>query len=249
MNTSTSPDRSAAGEVVVVFDAASPGPLAVARRFQASGATAVAISHDPAATEIALTEDSPGLSLLGCDLAQADQVKNAFDRVQEAHGRLDSLFIWGSVDADGDTTPEATSMAVYDDIHNRVVRSAFVLSQQALPLLEKSDNGSVVTVASTAALRGRPGRAAFSAAAGALVGFSRALAFNYASRGVRVNILVSGSIDDDAATGVIGRASAATPMGIVGNSADLAGAGLFLSSPDARFITGALITVDGGETI
>jgi gluconate 5-dehydrogenase len=133
---------------------------------------------------------------------------------------------------------------------------AFALSRECGRRMTARRRGSIVMIVSMAALFGIPQVSAYTAAKGALVGLTRALATEFSPLGVRVNAIAPGWIDtamtrqahqNDPARRA--RILERTPMGRLGEPADVGYAAVYLCSPAARFITGAVVPVDGGASI
>jgi len=152
------------------------------------------------------------------------------------------------------TRAERVSIADWDAIMATNLRAAFLLCQAAgRPMLERG-RGSIVNVASIAALVALPRLAAYAAAKAGLVALTRVLAVEWAERGVRVNAVAPGWVPTELAEGVTSHPTigpqllAATPIGRFGTPEDVAGAVLYLASDSAGFVTGQVLCVDGGWT-
>ena len=129
------------------------------------------------------------------------------------------------------------------------VESVVLVTQAALPhLLERG--GSVVNVASVAGLGGDPGMTMYNTAKGALVNLTRSLAVEFAARGVRVNAVAPTLTNTDATADILAADVAEflrrIPMGRAAEPADIADVIAFLAGPDARFVTGVVLPIDGG---
>jgi len=143
------------------------------------------------------------------------------------------------------------------DVLNVHVTAAHALSRHvARRLLERDDGGHILLIASMASLIGLPQVSAYAAAKSALLGLTRSLAAEWSPRGVRVNAIAPGWIE----TPMLAQAMTAdparrdkvlarTPLGRFGATDDIAHAAVYLSSPAARFVTGACLAVDGGASI
>lgn len=150
-----------------------------------------------------------------------------------------------------DTTPEE-----FLNVLNTHVIGAHALTRAVLPGMIERGNGSVIFIASMAALFGFPLVVAYSAAKSAYVGMVRTLATEVSGKGVRVNAIAPGwidsvmmrkALDGDPARRdkILGR----TPMGRFGDADDIGWAAVYLSSPAAKFVTGTVLRVDGGASI
>ncbi|HLN07500.1 MAG TPA: SDR family oxidoreductase, partial [Xanthobacteraceae bacterium] len=111
-------------------------------------------------------------------------------------------------------------------------------------------SGSIVAISSIVGLTGNPGQANYAAAKAGLIGMVKSLAKEVGSRGIRVNAVAPGYIATDMTAELSdsqrGQVQASTPLGRLGTPEDVAGVVAFLCSPDAAFITGSVIRVDGG---
>ena len=125
----------------------------------------------------------------------------------------------------------------------------FLVAREAIREMLKSGGGTIVNTASMYGWVGSPGSAAYNAAKGGVINLTRSLALEYATRNIRVNALAPGFID----TPIIPEESkevlkTMTPMQRLGQSEEMAKAVLFMASDDSSFMTGNVLTVDGGYT-
>jgi NAD(P)-dependent dehydrogenase (short-subunit alcohol dehydrogenase family) len=126
----------------------------------------------------------------------------------------------------------------------------FHVVQAAFPALAESGDGRIVLISSASAVTGLPGQVAYTAAKAGIVGMARTLATEWASRGVRCNVVMPGMIATPKVKGLPDATreslTRSIPLGRIGETAELAGTVAFLLSPAAAYITGAVIRVDGG---
>jgi NAD(P)-dependent dehydrogenase (short-subunit alcohol dehydrogenase family) len=158
-------------------------------------------------------------------------------------------------------TPASMTEAVWDAQMDVNLKSVYLCCHHVLPIMEAQGSGSIINIASIAALRyiGKP-QVAYSATKAAVIQFTRATALMYAGKGVRLNTVVPGLIhtpligsladkyNDGDVEGLVKKRDAGVPMGKQGDSHDVAYAILFLASQCARHITGQKLVVDGGVT-
>jgi 3-oxoacyl-[acyl-carrier protein] reductase len=126
---------------------------------------------------------------------------------------------------------------------------AFYVTKRTIGDLVKKRAGSVIFVSSVSPFLGVPGQANYAASKAGLVGLARSLAGEVARRGVTVNVIAPGLIDTDMTKDLASAKDALlerVPLGRMGQTSDVAGVAVFLASDSARYITGAVLPVDGG---
>jgi NAD(P)-dependent dehydrogenase (short-subunit alcohol dehydrogenase family) len=195
------------------------------------------------------------------DVADAAAVDAAFAAVTGRFGRVDVLV--NNAGIPGSLVP---SDQMTEDDWDRVIavnlRGVFLCCKYAIPHLEASGHGAIVNIASTFGMVGAPATPAYAASKGGVIALTRQLAVDYGPRGIRVNAVSPGYVDNDmdqrrsrmtaeqAASNLAARQSAAAlqPIGRQADVAEIAAAVAFLASDDASFATGAVLPIDGGCT-
>jgi 2-keto-3-deoxy-L-fuconate dehydrogenase len=137
------------------------------------------------------------------------------------------------------TSAPDTSLEVWEDVFAVNSRGTFLTCKHAIPGMIERGGGSIVNMASIAGVVGLRDRAAYCASKGAVIAFTRALAVDHVAEGVRVNAVCPGTVDSPWAR---------QPMGRLGQPQEIAEAVLYLASDAAAFITGSVLTIDGGLT-
>ena len=242
------------GSVAIVTGAAGGVGLEVVRLLLAAGASVVAEDVDPAVTELE-TPDGRVAALVG-DVADSATARAAVDIALERFGHLDILVNNAArflLKPTLDTSDEE-----WDAVMRTNVRGVFVHSREALPRLAEDGGGAIVNVASISGVVGLSDQAAYSASKGAIVQLTRQLAVEWSPRGVRVNAVAPGAIDTpflrNAISGapeideVLAQIAASHPLGRISEPDEIAETIVFLASPRARFVSGAILMVDGGYT-
>jgi len=192
-------------------------------------------------------------SAVAADVTDSAEVDRAVAAVQERFGTVDILVH----SAGGSQRKPVLELA--DDEWKRLVGvnldSTFYVCRAAGRLMHAQGRGSIINIASAAGLRGRPNNAPYSAAKAAMINFSRALAMEWAPRGIRVNTLAPGrfltpltetemSVPEKYAAFVKN-----VPLGRIGRPEELKEIAVWLASDASAFVTGATIVIDGGQTL
>jgi 3-oxoacyl-[acyl-carrier protein] reductase len=182
------------------------------------------------------------------DVADAEQVKAGFKQVIEKFGRLDILVNNAAITRDG----LAVRMKVEDweAVLRTNLTGAYLCIQQALPTMMKARAGRIINLASVVAEMGNAGQANYVAAKAGLIGLTKAIAIEIASRNITVNAVAPGFIETPM-TDVLGdkvkeELKTRIPLGRMGSARDVAAAIVFLASDEAGYITGHVLDVNGG---
>ena len=207
-------------------------------------------SSPDAAAEVAESISSAGGEslLVEGDVSDESSAKAAVQQVLDRWGRIDILV--NNAGINRDRLLLRMSAEDWDEVLQTNLRGAFLCTRYVMPHLVKQREGRVVNISSVVGLSGNPGQANYAAAKAGLVGFTKAVAREVASRNITVNALAPGFIT----TGMVEELSEETrkkilgriPMGRFGSARDVAEAVAFLCSDGAGYITGQVLTIDGG---
>jgi NAD(P)-dependent dehydrogenase (short-subunit alcohol dehydrogenase family) len=239
-------------KVVLVTGGNSGMGLATARAFAAEGADVVVCGRNQATLDAAVLSLGPKALAVRADLARLDDIKRLVRVVQERHGRLDVLFANAGAARFG-PIGEMTE-AHWDEIMGANLKGLYFTVQQALPLM--TSGAAIVLNASVAAGKGKPGSTIYAASKAAVVSLGRTLGGELVGTGIRVNVVSPGPIETPIFAGLNMTPQAVAemktewaaynPMKRFGTTEEVARAVLFLASPDASYITGVNLAVDGG---
>lgn len=243
-----------AEKIAIVTGAGSGIGRAVAELFHAQGAKVVAadISGEEKATCDAL---GAGALPVTTDMSKRADVEALVARAVEEFGRLDALVncagIEGAPSLLGDYPDEQLDRVL--DVN---LKGVFYAMRAALPELRRSGRGAIVNFASTQALFAVPAASGYAASKGGVVSMSRVAALEYASSGVRVNVICPGLIDtpmmnrfrEASPPGALDQVVAATPLARLGRPEEMAQCAVFLASDESSYVTGHVLTADGGYT-
>jgi 3-oxoacyl-[acyl-carrier protein] reductase len=182
------------------------------------------------------------------DVADADQVKAGFKTVLEKFGKLDILVNNAAITRDG--LAMRMKLEDWDAVIRTNLTGAHLCTQQALATMVRARAGRIINIASVVAQMGNAGQANYVAAKGGLIGLTKAIAMEIASRNVTVNAVAPGFIEtpmtDVLSDKVKEELKTRIPLGRMGTARDVAAAILFLASDEAGYITGHVLDVNGG---
>jgi len=215
--------------------------LACARRLAADGLR-VAVTY--------LSSPPPeGLFGVKCDVRSVDDVDRAFSEVTDQFG--DSV---GVLVSNAGVTRDGLLLRMSEDDFTSVLdanlTASYRVAKRAARDMLRARQGRIVLMSSVVALLGSAGQANYAASKSGLVGLARSLARELGSRSITVNVVAPGVVATDMTAELgerrLAELTAAVPLGRVATPDEIAGVVSFLSSPDAAYITGAVIPVDGG---
>lgn len=234
------------GKVLFATGGGSGLAAATARRFAAEGGR-VAVADLDSDRAQAVAAELPGSVGIGCDVADEASVEQAVHQARERLGGIDCV-----LNAAGfvQFAPiEELSLADWNRMLAVHLTGTFLVCRATLPHLRAAGGGAIVNLASVTALIARPNLAAYSAAKGGIIAFSRQFALDAAAAGVRVNVVAPGSVRTPM-TGPVYE-STSLPASIqarMGEPEEIAATVCFLLSDEAGFFTGAMLVPDGGAT-
>jgi 3-oxoacyl-[acyl-carrier protein] reductase len=222
--------------------------LAVAGRLLAAGARVAVCGRNEASIEQAAAELGGETRAYVCDVSAAAAVDTLVRRVEEDLGLVSILVNNAGITRDG------LLMRMKDEDWAAVLRTsldgAFHCTRAVGRGMLRQRYGRIVNIASVVGVRGQAGQTNYAAAKAGLIGFTKAYAREVASRNVTVNAVAPGFIETGMTAGMeekaVAEATALIPLARTGAPADVAGVVAFLAGPDAAYITGAVIPVDGG---
>jgi NAD(P)-dependent dehydrogenase (short-subunit alcohol dehydrogenase family) len=201
--------------------------------------------------QVAVTSRSgpvEGFLTVKCDVTSADEVDAAFTQVEDELGPPEVVIANAGVTRDG------LSMKMTDEAFESVLDAnltgAFRVARRAIPRMMRARSGRLVFMSSVAGLTGSAGQVNYASSKAGLVGLARSLARELAPRNITANVVAPGPITTDM-TSALPEATLeglvnTVPLGRAGTPEEVAAAVVFLASPEAAYITGAVLPVDGG---
>jgi len=233
--------------------------LATSRAVLREGATVVITGRDTSrgeAAEAELQQTGGRVTYIRANVAHSDDVANMIDETLERHGRVDAAFN-NAANAEGTPGPFHESLDTdFDHMMDVCLRGVHLCMKHEVRAMLETGGGSIVNTSSVDALLPGPGTGAYAASKSGMTTLSRAVAREYADRGIRINVLTPGAFETpmllrDAATPEdrakrLDAYASRIPMGRVGRPEEAAEAALWLLSDRASYITGSELVVDGG---
>jgi 3-oxoacyl-[acyl-carrier protein] reductase len=240
-----------ANQVAVVTGAGRGIGRAIALRFAAEGADVVCVSRtarnsDKVADEVRGTGRKAWAHAV--DVTDSKAVAAVAERIVADAGRVDVLVNNAGVTRDG--LLMRMSEEDWDVVLNTNLRGAFAFTKAFSRILLKQRAGRIINISSVVGLIGNAGQCNYAASKAGLIGFTKSVARELASRGITANAIAPGFIDTDM-TAAMNEAARAEllkqiPLSSLGKPEDIAEAALFLAGPGGRYITGQVLAVDGG---
>jgi len=238
------------GKIALVTGASRGIGRAIATTLARQGATVVAAARadNAAETAAAITAAGGRAEAVSIDVTDSAALEALPGTIVAKHGRLDIL-----VNNAGITRDQLLMRMKRDDwdaVLATNLTAAFTLTQAAMRPMLKQRGGRIIAVSSVVGQMGNAGQTNYAASKAGLIGFSKALAREVASRGITVNVIAPGMIDTDMTRAINDKAqvdwAAQIPLGRLGTVDDIAAAACFLASDEAAYITGHVLAVNGG---
>lgn len=239
------------GKVAIVTGASRGIGRGIALALAEAGAVVVCAARDLARLEAVVAEIIAAggkANAHGVDVSSRESIEALIAGTVAAHGRIDVLVNNAGITRDGLLL--RMKPADWDEVITTNLTSVFISTQAVMKPMLKQRAGSIINIGSVVGLTGNAGQANYAAAKAGLIGFSKSVAREVASRGIRVNVVTPGFIETDMTNAMPEAAKqamlATVPLGRTGTPADIAGLVVYLASDASAYVTGQTVSVDGG---
>ncbi len=242
---------SLASQIAVVSGASRGIGRAIALKFAAAGADVVCLARTTENAEKTAAEiralGRQGWAF-GVDVADPASVSATADQILAAAGKVDILVNNAGVTKDG--LLMRMSEADWDTVLNTNLRGAFLFTKAFTRAFLKQRSGRIINISSVIGLIGNAGQCNYAASKAGLIGFTKSVAKEFGSRGVTCNAIAPGFVETDMTAVLDEKVKEGLlkqiPLGALGQPDDIAEAALYLAGPGGRYVTGQVLTVDGG---
>ncbi len=240
--------------IAIVTGGGSGLGLAIAEKFTCNGIETVIVGRDEEKLKKAKAQLGEKCHPMICDVSNLPSIPALIEKVIKKFGQIDVLVNNAGINMKKEFT-EVTDEE-FQQIITTNLCSVFAISREVVKEMLKRNSGSIIHISSMAAQYGLPKVIAYSASKTAIDGMTRAMAVELSPKGIRVNAIAPGFIETDMTAKALNsdperkqKVFGRTPMGYMGKPADIGEAALFLASETAKYITGIILPVDGGNSI
>lgn len=241
-------------QIVLITGSARGIGKEIAATFAQEGATVLIsdINAESAAqTAQEFVDQGYASSSFVCDVTNMDSVKEMVDKILDKYKRVDILI--NNAGVTKDNLLLRMSEPEWDAVLNTNLKGVFTCTKMIIKSMLKAKKGKIINIASIIGITGNAGQANYAASKAGIIGFTKSIAKEFASRNITANAVAPGFIQSEMTNKLNESTKEAIyktiPLGKLGTPKDVAGACLFLASGDADYITGQTIVVDGGMAI
>ena len=242
------------GKIAIVTGGGSGLGLAIAKKFTEAGIETIIAGRDKEKLNAAKSQLGELCHVIACDVSDLSSIPGFVSQVFKKFGQIDILVNNAGINM------KKEFVEVTDEDFQKVITTnltaVFVMSREVVKHMLERKTGCIINISSMAAQYGLPKVIAYSASKTAIDGMTRAMAVELSPKGIRVNAIAPGFIYSDMTAKALdsdperkAKVFSRTPMGIMGQPSDIGDAALFLASEGAKYITGVVLPVDGGNSI
>jgi 3-oxoacyl-[acyl-carrier protein] reductase len=241
-------------KIAIVTGASQGIGKTIAIEMAKSGATIFCLARNKEALDATIktiTEEGGKAYAFSCDISNNDDFKNISLNIFKNYGSIDILVNNAGITKDNLLLRMSDNQ--WDDVLNINLKGPFTCTRSVVKHMMKNKFGRIINITSIVGITGNAGQANYAASKSGLIGLTKSIAKEFASRGITANCVAPGwietSMTDQLNTEVKNKFLSQIPIGKMGQSKDIANTVIFLASDEAGYITGQTITVDGGRII
>jgi NAD(P)-dependent dehydrogenase (short-subunit alcohol dehydrogenase family) len=249
MNTTAQPKR-----IAIITGGGSGIGLAIAEKFVQAGITTIIIGRDDQKLNAAQRQLGDLCHPIAHDLNDLPSLPGLVRQIADRFGRIDILVNNAGINMKKEL-PDVTDED-FDSILHTNLKSVFALSREVTKIMLLQGTGNIINISSMASQYGIPKVIAYTASKSAIEGMTRAMAVELSPQGILVNCIAPGFIATDMSARALNgdperkqKVFSRTPLGRLGEPGDIGDAALFLASDQAKYLTGVVLPVDGGNSI
>jgi len=241
-------------KIAIITGGASGIGLGIATRFVNEGITTIIIGRDQKKLDAACKKLGTLCHAFSFDLTDLNKIPDLVKRIVRQFGRIDIL-----INNAGINLKKEFSLVTDEEFQQIIltnVSAVFALSREVVKHMQKKKSGSIINISSMASQYGIPKVIAYTASKSAIEGMTRAMAVELSPKGIRVNCIAPGFIATDMSAKALNndkerkqKVMSRTPMGYLGDPSDIANAAVYLANGEAKYVTGVVLPVDGGNSI
>ena len=241
-------------KIAIVTGASQGIGKTIAIEMAKSGATVFCLARNKEALDATIktiTEEGGNAYAFSCDISNNDDFKNISLNIFKNYGSIDILVNNAGITKDNLLLRMSDNQ--WDDVLNINLKAPFICTRSVVRHMMKNKFGRIINITSIVGITGNAGQANYAASKSGLIGLTKSIAKEFASRGITANCVAPGwietSMTDQLSTEVKNKFLSQIPIGKIGQSKDIANTVIFLGSDLSDYITGQTITVDGGRII
>ena len=241
-------------KIAIVTGASQGIGKTIAIEMAKSGATVFCLARNKEALDATIktiTEEGGKAYAFSCDISNNDDFKNISLNIFKNYGSIDILVNNAGITKDNLLLRMSDNQ--WDDVLNINLKGPFTCTRSVVKHMMKNKFGRIINITSIVGITGNAGQANYAASKSGLIGLTKSIAKEFASRGITANCVAPGwietSMTDQLSTEVKNKFLSQIPIGKIGQSKDIANTVIFLASDEAGYITGQTIAVDGGRII
>lgn len=241
-------------KIAIITGGGSGIGFAIAEKFVQNNIRIVIVGRDQHRLDNAKNKLGGLCDSFSCDLNDLNEIPKLVNKIIDMHGQIDILVNNAGINMKKDFTE--VSDEEFQQIIKTNVTAVFSLSREVVKKMLQQGSGSIINISSMASQYGLPKVIAYTASKSAIEGMTRAMAVELSPKGIRVNCIAPGFIVTDMTAKALNDDSerkqkviSRTPMGYMGDPADIANAALYLANGESKYVTGIVLPVDGGNSI